>query len=277
MSSNRQFRLIIFLIIASLIGIAVLFIRKAVISSCSQTDPQVCRFLNNYKYMSKNAMKGMYMVKNENDESSRTISWEKYAGKRAVSVVQEEESILDVIILKDYIYLKDYSDNIWWKQKISDTPFSESYLPFDPYLFFTEFDSILFDPGTVFTRIGEITCGDTKCIRYKIISPNLSKDLQRFIYVTSDSSISTILDVNSASSHEIKLSSSSNLISEPRTTKIPAADTNIFLDYLTKRQQEKEKKLEYLKQFQTEREKAEGVPVFESQTELPESATASAN
>jgi hypothetical protein len=277
MSSNRQFSLIVFLIIASLIGIAVLFIRKAVVSSCSQSDPQVCRFLNNYRSMSRQSIKGMYTIQKDNDESTHTISWKKDAERRAISVVQDEESILETVILTDYIYLKDYSDNSWWKQKISDTPTNESYLPFDPYNFFKEFDSIVFDAQTTFTRIGEIGCGEEKCIRYKVSSPNQSKDLQRFIYVTSDFNISTILDADNTSSHEIKVSPSTELIVEPETTKIPPVDKNIFLDYLIKRQEEKEKKFEYVKQFQTEREKAEGVPVIESQTEEPESATASAN
>lgn len=261
MSSNRQLSVIVLLIIASLIGLSVLFVRKAFMFSCAQTDPAVCKFLENYSHMSKRPMEGLYTVMNQNDESTNIIFWQKDNNNRAISAIQEGETILEAVISEDYLYLKDYTDNKWWKQKITNTPLSESYLPFDPYRYFIELEPILFDPQTIYTFIGKAKCGDADCIRYKVTSPKSSKDLQRFIYVTSDNQISIVVDANTSSSHEIKMSFSNKLISEPQETKIATEDTNIFLDYVTRREKEREKKLEYLKEFQSVREKVEGVPI----------------
>jgi hypothetical protein len=92
-----------------------------------------------------------------------------------------------------------------------------------------------------------------------VISPKQSPDLQRFIYITSNNDIYIIIDANSASSHEIRLARSNDWISEPSNSKTPGKDQNIFLDYLTRREKEREKQLEYLKKFQSDLEKAKNL------------------
>lgn len=277
MSSNRQLSVIVLLLIASIIGIVILFVRNAMVTPCNQSDKQICSFLGNYKNMGRQPMEGVYTVTNQNDESIYTVSWIKDKESRSISAMQEEEAILDAVILKEYLYLKDYSDNKWWKQNISDAPENQSYLPFDPYQYFAELDPVLFDWQTTYTRIGEIICGSNKCIRYQVGSAKQSEDLQRFIYINSDNfQLYGIVDANSSSAHEVTLTASEKSIYEPKETKIPPKDKNIFLDYLVRREREREKQLEYLKEFQSQREKAE-----ELQSDLPkyveESATASAN
>ena len=275
MSSNRQLNVILLLIIASLIGIAVLFVRKTVSFECDQTDPQVCRFLDNYKKMSKR-MQGMYTVQSTNDESTQAITWQLDNENRSITATQKEETILEAVIMKEYVYLKDYTDNKWWKQKIADSQLIESSLPFDPYNYFKELELILLNPQTTYTLIGDVKCGNKNCIRYQISTQQQSEDLQRFIYITTpDFKPYIVIDANSSSSHEIKMANSDKYISEPEMTKIPQPDKNIFLDYLSRREKEREKKLDYLKQFQTEREKAEGIPIDEQIIKDTETATES--
>ncbi len=279
MSSNRQTGIIVVLIIASLIGIGVLAFRKMVFFSCQIEDKQVCTFLRNYKNISNTPLHGTYTFTNNEDDSTYSVSWQKHKEKRIISVVQEEKQILDAIITNGFLYLKDYSDDLWWKQKVSDSPLYLSYIPFDPYSYFYELDPILMDSETAFTRIGEITCEDKTCIRYRVESPKQSKDLQRFIYVTSsDMQLYSVVDADTSSLHEIKIKGGSQWIYEPTKVKIPAADQNIFLDYITRRDQEREKQLEYLKEFQDERRKAEELenngPLY---VEESETATPSAN
>lgn len=275
MSSNRQWNVIVLLIIASLIGIVILFVRKAVMFSCMQTDQTICRFLENYKNMSERPMQGMYTVTNQNDDSTYTITWQKHKDSRLISATQEGKPILEAVILKESVYLKDYSDNKWWKQSVSDTTFNESYLPFDPYRYFIELDPILFDPQTNYTVIGETKCSDKNCLRYQVTSPKQSKDLQRFIYVTSDNELYIVVDVDSSSSHETKMAASNESIYEPKEIKVPSKDQNIFLDYLSQQEKERQKQLEYLKEFQSQREKAEVLQddpikyVEESETSTP--------
>lgn len=246
-----------FLIIASIVGLSLIFIRRFSQASCPQDDVRICSFIQTNREITKEEMNGSYIV--NQDDAELSISWQKKEKLSSVQINKSENEILNTIIDPRYVYIKDESDNKWWREQRNTVLNALNELPFNPELFFTSFESIIKEPSTQYMYIEDRECGDEQCHRYKVTYPEQTEKDQMFIYFsTTDFKLRSVFLVEDKTTEELDITYSTNPIAVPQNIKIVSSGRNIFTEYIELRDKEEVKDYEYLRQFQQERMESEG-------------------
>jgi hypothetical protein len=256
MSSQKG--IIIFLILSSLIGLSFIFIRKASQAACPSEDQRVCAFVRKNNKISEKTMKGSYEQVSEEEENNLQVNWEKGESINRIKVKKNGNELLDVITSERYLFIKDYSDNLWWRQEKARMLNSIEELPFIPEMYFVKLNEIIKDERTTYKFIQEASCGSKTCYRYQVIYPELKEEDQLFIFFEKEGELlNSIFIADERGTGEIKISYADVTTVEPEKVKIAPDSRNLFLDYLDKKKQQEDKNYEYLKQFEQQRKEAE--------------------
>lgn len=141
-------------------------------SECKQDDPDLCKFLNNWKNPGDMTMsfsttgggtanQGVFKLDGDNSEMTSVT-----AGKEDMHIVSIGETT----------YTLDYTDNKWWKytptaSEESDSVVSETKESLD-------FDA---DGQTTYKKIGEEACGKFNCFKYQVIESGNTESTE-YIY-----------------------------------------------------------------------------------------------
>lgn len=141
-------------------------------SECKQDDPDLCKFLNNWKNPGDMTMtfsttgggktyQGVFKLDGDNSEMTSAT-----AGKEDMHVISIGETT----------YTLDYADNKWWKytptsSEASDSVVSETKESLD-------FDA---DGQTTYKKIGKEACGKFNCFKYQVVEPG-NEDSTEYIY-----------------------------------------------------------------------------------------------
>lgn len=257
MSSQK---LVIFLIIASLLGLSFIFINRILNGSCNIEDKKVCSFLQSNKKIDTTNMKGQFISKqNQAQNSELDVNWEKGQNNSHISINKQKDEILQAILSDKYVYIKDYSDGKWWREQKDVVSNSISELPFNPELYFTKLMEQLNKEDNTYTFVEETSCGQDSCYRYQVTNPTQAEKDQLFIFFdTRDYKLKSVFQVSDISTGELHVTYEDIQISEPTDYKIVSSGRNIFMEYLDLKEKEKPKNFEYLKQFQQQRIQSEG-------------------
>ncbi len=247
----------IFLIAASIVGLSVIFIKRFSEASCPQNDRNLCSFIKKNKDISKAEIEGTYTYVAE--DKALQIDWSKKGDMSTLQINKGKDSILDAIFATRYLYIKDNSDGKWWREEKSKVENTLSELPLYPELFFPKLESLLNDDRTTFTALKDVPCGDSLCLRYKVINPDQKEKDQVFIaFSKEDFKLRSVMLIQAQDRGDMTISYDPVSISEPEDVKIVSAGKNIFLEYMDQRDTKEEKTFDYVEQFQKERLKSEG-------------------
>ncbi len=136
-------------------------------AECRYNDPELCKFMNNWAMPSEYSMRSTMSSK-----STPKMEFESHVdGEDSHTIMREAGKVTnETITLGGVDYIKDLSDNIWWKiakEKVPETPMDEAV---ETDFNFTEKMAEVEDK-TTYVRLGKEACGTSTCYKYEIIDP----------------------------------------------------------------------------------------------------------
>lgn len=153
---------------------------------CSYTDPLLCDFLSNVTSETLIETAGTYEEFFENKKIS-AVSWSLQKDGFEIVHKDPQEEQMHFIKKNDSIYLKDYTDNKWWKQSTKDSASFDYKLPFDPSLFQKNIISYVNNKDLKIEYRGEDICLGEECSVYEFIN-NSGQASGTKLYISKDSS-----------------------------------------------------------------------------------------
>ena len=273
MPSIRLNHITLFLIVGSLLGIFIIsLIRLINENRCRFKDTRICSFISKYKKEPYRYSSGLL---------EQTVSGQTYTGSWAIagniekfSIVQSDTPVLDMVLSSDFIFLKDNASDVWWRQSQNDARKYNIDIPFNPFSFFKSINDYLVNDQTEFAYIQSLSCGLKQCYRYQLKNPDLS-NRQLFLYIQDDFSLYRAVSAENNNVLDVVVNSyKKQQIESPKNIKETTSQQNLFLEW-TKQQSEQEKKLDYLNEFQQDRQETESqgslqnVPQFVENTPTP--------
>lgn len=152
-------------------GVSVLGLPKGVALNpvCKFNDPDLCKFINNFKVTDNFSAKSITADKT----GAKTESTFESVGTDKTHMVLSEagKEGFNVITIGDTIYTKDFTDNKWWKQikpKVTGTP--ETQTSIKDEIVNTEAP----EDKTTYKKIGMEACGTRQCFKYQVIDPTIT-------------------------------------------------------------------------------------------------------
>lgn len=143
--------------------------------NCKYNDPDLCKFINNFK------LTNSYSAKSVTTDKSGTKTDSIFEGvgedKTHMVLSQNNKETFNVITISDTTYTKDYTDNKWWKQK---QPKQEKQVEnqTNPV---EEIKMSETEDKTTYKKTGMEACGSMQCFKYQIIDPQ-NTDTTEYIW-----------------------------------------------------------------------------------------------
>lgn len=133
-------------------------------SKCEYNDPDLCKFLNNWKEQKNYSISSTSDSAEEKDVVS--VFEIEGADKSHILIKQGDTESYNVITIADTTYTKDNSDSKWWKQVKPKTDVTEDYS--------VDFDDNPTDNSdadkTTYTKKEKAACGDRMCFVYETMT-----------------------------------------------------------------------------------------------------------
>lgn len=146
-------------------------------SNCKYNDPDLCKFVNNWKDMKNYSAKSISTSKDGKFETLMEISG---ADKFHMLSSENNKESYNLITIGDTTYTKDYTDNKWWKQKTDKkTDDLKSQVEFKVPEATT--DSQQVEDKTTYKSMGKEACASKQCFKYQVINPDV-KDSTEYIW-----------------------------------------------------------------------------------------------
>lgn len=132
-------------------------------SSCKYNDPDLCKFVNNWK-----EVKNLTMSSTDNSGGKTTTSTFKMEGEDKSQIIMSEsgKESYNAITIGNTTYTKDYSDNKWFKYTTKSEDIDDSDLNID---FDDKAEEV--EDKTTYEKVGKEACGKFTCFKYKVIDP----------------------------------------------------------------------------------------------------------
>lgn len=225
--SKHSYRDLILLVIMIII-LGVMYIGATWSQSrpwCVGRDENVCKMLTHIKSHLNSASQGTYK------DSTMNAFWSIYEDTYEFTYFVNKEEVMHVIGTKDIMYVRDYTDNRWWKQS---TKLVEQYniqLPFEPQSYVQHVTNMLFNEHTTYTATQAKTCPARNCWQYKVINKKVG--LEMIISIDKEENSLAAFEVKNAGITETVTVQYDqlDLIELPTTDiKIASSNQNIFLD-----------------------------------------------
>lgn len=149
-------------------------------SKCELNDPELCKFVNNWKQLKDYSVTSTSTDKSKNQTKMMfELSGED---KFHITTSEGDKEAYNVITIGDTTYTKDYSDNKWWKQvtKKDESIKDKVSFNFDDSDKDTTKDTKPEDK-TSYKAMGKEACGSRQCFKYQVIS-SMSGDSIEYIW-----------------------------------------------------------------------------------------------
>lgn len=144
--------------------------------NCKFNDPDLCKFVNNWKDIKNYSVKSTSTSKEGKFDSLVEISGQD---KFHMVTSENNKESYNVITIGDTTYTKNYSDNTWWKQKqdkqVEDLKSKIEFKVEDNK------DTQQVEDKTTYKALGKEACGSRNCFKYQVITPD-AKSLTEYIW-----------------------------------------------------------------------------------------------
>lgn len=138
--------------------------------NCKYNDPDLCKFINNFKITNSYAAKS---TTTDNSGAKTESNFESVGSDKTHIVFSEAgKETFNVITIGDTTYTKDFSDNKWWKQvkpKASKQPETQATNIKDEI---TKTEAP--EDKTTYKKVGMEACGSRQCFKYEVIDPTIT-------------------------------------------------------------------------------------------------------
>jgi hypothetical protein len=183
--------------------------------NCKENDPELCKFLNNWKVMKE------YSVTSTSSDKSGKKSESKFelSGEDKFHMMMsiDGKEISNLITIGDVTYTKDYSDNKWWKQKAEKQKEDSLTKQFD----FDESDnpSQKVEDKTTYKAEGKEACGSLQCFKYQVMEGNTTDSKEYIFFDDRDYLLRKMQIIDKEGTTESTFAYNGIKISEPSPTK----------------------------------------------------------
>ncbi|MFA9288325.1 MAG: hypothetical protein ACEQSA_00390 [Weeksellaceae bacterium] len=248
------------IIVALFVGTAVLLLLLLMRNSpqfapCRLDAEAVCKLVANVK-RTKN-YSGTYAITKNRKKLDYT--WAVHNGNEQITGVSDKQEILDFRIVDDTLYLKDPAGEAWWEVLKTQIEGYSTYLPFQPDTWVPGFLQLVDSGQAKFTYLGEERCLDYICEKYSMVLPGDSEKQQHMLYIDNkEYHLRRYYGTDGVSFQEMTFVPTAEEIVKPQPRKAAPLGVNIFLEHNKKLDSMKKNQLQYLQQFEEDREQAEG-------------------
>ncbi|MDO8507310.1 MAG: hypothetical protein Q7S53_01955 [bacterium] len=197
-------------------------------TNCKLNDKDLCRFTDSFKGLDNMSAKSVTTINGKITESTIEIQGSDKSHIKS-SVAGKEES--DYISIGNTTYMKDYSDNKWWKTTV-DTKDASGVEKTD---WKAEFEKSVNDSAdkTTYKKIGKEACGNLTCLKYQVIDPNNKETTEYMWFDTKNYALRKVRSESADTVTETTFSYGKVNITEPSPVKEmtnPADAYNSFLN-----------------------------------------------
>lgn len=140
--------------------------------NCKFNDPDLCKFVNNWKEITNYTAKSVSTSKEGKFEALTEFSG---TDRFHMTTSQNGKENYNLITIGDTTYTKDYSDNKWWKQK--QTKQAQDIKTESEF----KVDTTQAEDKTTYKLIGKEACSSLQCFKYQVLDPAF-KDMTEFIW-----------------------------------------------------------------------------------------------
>jgi hypothetical protein len=189
--------------------------------NCEYNDPDLCKFLNNWKTIKDYSVKSVSTAKEGNSESLFEISGED---KFHMMSSENGKELMNMITIGKTNYTKDYSDNKWWKQvqkEIKNEYVDDMKLDFDE----DTKEGQKPEQKTQYKQVGKEACGNLQCFKYEVMDPGVTESQEFILFDDKEYRLRKNISIaKDGSRYESEISYSGVSIKEPSPTKDLPAD-----------------------------------------------------
>jgi hypothetical protein len=142
-------------------------VRATLNSNCELKDPELCKFVNNWKTL------GDYTMTSASSDKSgikmETLFEISGDEKSHMLVKQDSKDMMESITIGNTTYTKDFTDNKWTKFTYEEGKENEVTKDIMEQ---TEFDDTkAIEDKTEYKSLGKESCGNLNCFKYQVITP----------------------------------------------------------------------------------------------------------
>ncbi len=247
MLSHHRFIAVMCVLILS-VGVGGFFLYQRS-NRCISDDEEYCAFLSNLKPHVFDQTHGTFTT--QTGKKASKVNWVLDRGNKQIQVFTEDAEAMNMIVVDDQVYMKDYRDGLWWQQNRRELERYIVELEFDPEVFIPAVID-RFEESVNAVPLEQVPCGQQTCIRYQIGSEGEDKKE----YIDIDPNTNTLVRYAAQNGEEMRAFSvqyQAKAIVVPDQTKQAAEDQNIFMEpFMERPAQQSAKDLEYVQEFERE-------------------------
>ncbi|MEK7447617.1 MAG: hypothetical protein AAB632_02385, partial [Patescibacteria group bacterium] len=153
-------------------------------ANCKLNDKDLCRFVSNFKGLENMSAKSVTTVDGKKTETTMDIQG---TDKSHITTTTNGKEESNYISIGNTTYMKDYSDNKWWKSTVDTKDTSGS----EKTDWKGEFEKSVNDSTdkTTYKKISKEACGSLTCFKYQVIDPQNTESTEYIWFDTKNYSL----------------------------------------------------------------------------------------
>lgn len=153
-------------------------------ANCKLNDKDLCRFMSNFKGLENMSAKSVTTIDGKKTETTMEIQG---TDKSHIITAVDGKEESNYISIGNTTYMKDYSDNKWWKSTVDTKDTSGS----EKTDWKAEFEKSVNDSAdkTTYKKISKEACGNLTCFKYQVIDPQNTESTEYIWFDTKNYSL----------------------------------------------------------------------------------------
>lgn len=217
---------------------------------CSYQDKIICKFFSKSKNHFQNDFSAI-LISQADDKEIKEI-WRKQDNVQELLQYSDKKEIFDILFTEKELYVKDITDNHWWKQTVPQKNSIEKQLPEHLNIaqkIQTQWQQFyLIAQKLNYKQIGKEPCLEEVCYKYQIIRSEVS-DMTELLFINPDFSLHKVRhEYPDGTTKELLYEKIKDYPKAPEKIKTTVPSQNIFAHIQPIREEKKD--LDYLKDFE---------------------------
>lgn len=245
----------------------VVFRYQSLVHRCQEDDVRVCSLMDQLELDSSTRLHGTYT---ESHQSAQlfTIQWAVDKSFREIIKTEANTETMHLIYADAVVYLRDYSDDKWWKQSTNVVDTFDITLPFDPTTFFNNLVKDIQDPQNSLSYTHQDACGTKMC--YVLTMKKANAQTAQFFLDEATDQLQQIVIASSDIEQKVVLDYKEFKVKVPiENIKIASENQNIFFENFLQQSSAEKQKPKYIEEFekvQSQIEQNGGMELYASPT-----------
>ncbi len=153
--------------------------------NCKLNDPDLCKYMNRATSADflKAGFSGKSVTVDAKGQKSESL-WEMAGEGKSHFVTNrngKEES--NIIMIDGAMYMKDYTDNKWFKYPASQSNEGKSGFSVEEMKKNMKIDTKEIEDKTTYEKVGKEPCGSLTCVKYKVMTPFGNTTMVQYMFI----------------------------------------------------------------------------------------------